>query len=266
MSEILPEEYSENLNKFFTALSQTYKSAEEGYKKELQHFFEVLGTQYRIVKKVEDEFNYRFGIKFNLVEIFKPDEERISGIIAELLKPNGSHGQREVFLKQFLRKISDEIDKVKTQREEENWLRKEYKWDEIEIATEVDIEKGRIDILIKLSDSGAIAIENKPWAGEQGSQLQRYVDYLENKYGREKKNYLLIFLTTEGRKPESLDNKKREELEKAGKFVVLSYNKFLKNWLKECIKLCEAEKVRTFLKDFITWIEKYFPENNFSKE
>jgi len=65
--------------------------------------------------------------------------------------------------------------------------------------------------------------------------------------------------------PESLDTKQREKLEKAGKFIILSYNKFLKNWLKNCIKLCEAEKVRIFLKDFIAWIEKYFPENmNFS--
>jgi hypothetical protein len=31
-------------------------------------------------------------------------------------------------------------------------------------------------------------------------------------------------------------------------------------WLKECFKECEAEKVRWFLRDFITWIGKNFRE------
>ena len=247
------EEYLRNLDTFFTLISQTYQNAEKTYERELYHFFEVLAGQYRLIKKWEDEFNYYFGTKFNLIKIFKPDEVRISNVIAELLNPKGSHGQREVFLKCFLSEIYNLLKK-----EELNWLTNEYKWGKVKVTTEVDIGNGRIDIFIELPEAGAIVIENKPWAGEEESQLQRYADYLKNKYAN--KNYLLIFLTTEGREPVSLDRSQREELEKEGKFVVLSYNKFLKNWLKECAKHCEAEKVRTFLKDFIAWIETHFPK------
>jgi len=258
-----PEEYSENLNKFFVTFSQIYKNKDETYKKELRHFFEIITTPYKILKEVEDEFNYRFAVKFNLMEIFKPDEPKISGIIAELLNPKGTHGQKNIFLECFIDQIKKELqilqDKIPQQHTK--WLEENVDWENVSVATEMDIKNGRIDIVINLSEFKVIAIENKPWAGEQEDQLQRYVDYLE----KETENYLLIFLTNEGKMPESLDTKQREKLEKAGKFVILSYNKFLKNWLKNCVKLCEAEKVRIFLKDFIAWIEKYFPENmNFS--
>ena len=96
------EEYFRNLNDFFTTLLGIYQNAEKAYARELYHFFEVLAGQYRLIKKWEDEFNYYFGTKFNLIEIFKPDEVRISNVIAELLNPKGSRGQREVFLKCFL--------------------------------------------------------------------------------------------------------------------------------------------------------------------
>jgi len=262
------EEYFKNLNNFFTSLSQIYKNAEEAYKKELHHFFEVLKNQYKLVETVEEGFNLRFGANFNVVEIFQPDEVRLSKVIAELLNPKGMHGQKETFLKCFIKKLK-EIFKEVGLKEPLSWLKENLAFREIiEVFTEVDIGKGRIDILVKFgrgtSGYEAIAIENKPWAGEQKNQLKRYVEYLKN--SSEYSNYLLIFLAEEGREAYSLGKdekerrKEKERLKAESKFLELFYNRFLKEWIKDCLKECEAEKVRLFLKDFLFWIEKNFPE------
>ncbi len=114
-------------------------------------------------------------------------------------------------------------------------------------------KRKRIDILIDLTNF-VIGIENKLWAGDQKEQLKDYNKYLEGK----SKNYLLVFLTCDGRKPSkwSISKEERAELEKAGKLITLSYRQLLLPWLKECLKECEADKVRWFIRDFISWIEK----------
>jgi len=239
------EAYVQNFINFFAYFSQIYKSAKETYRKELFRFFEVLATQYRAIKKIEEEFNHCFAVNFNLIEIFRPDEVKLTRILAELLNPKGTHGQKETFLKLFVKKIY------------KNDITERIDYETAEIKIEFETAKGRIDLLIEFFDLSkkrkrAIAIENKPWAGEQENQLQRYADYLKDRY----QDYLLVFLSTEGRAPKTLNE--REELEKEGKFLIISYDKFLKDWLKECVRFCEAEKVRIFLKDLIAWIEKHF--------
>ena len=71
-------------------------------------------------------------------------------------------------------------------------------------------------------------------------------------------NYLLIFLHGGWQEVKSIRKKEKERLKKKGRFLEVSYNNFLKPWLIRCYKECEAEKVRWFLKDFITWVEDNF--------
>ena len=235
--------------------------AEKSYKRELEHFFEVLKNQYRLVEAVEEEFNLQFGASFNLIEIFQPDEIKLSAIIAELLNPRGTHGQKSIFLRCFVEKLKEVFEKENIKKPL-LWLETSLAFCETaQVLTEVNIRKGRIDILVKFGKEssflGVIAIENKPWAGEQEDQLKRYAEYLRN--SSDYPNYLLIFLTEEGRDVYSLEKEEKERLKAEGKFFELSYNHFLKEWIKECIKECKADKVRFFLKDFLFWIKKNFP-------
>jgi hypothetical protein len=43
-------------------------------------------------------------------------------------------------------------------------------------------------------------------------------------------------------------------LESEGKFLIISYRKEIKDWLGLCCQACRADKVRSFLKDFIDYV------------
>src|SRR5690606_8756768 len=111
-----------------------------------------------------------------------------SKLLAELLNPNGSHLQGDIFLKLFVEYLNN----LKTS-EKNFFLPDDHK---IQLNTEksiVQIEKhigkrnddegGRIDICIIEDESAKqnlICIENKIYAGEQDKQMQRYGNYAKN--------------------------------------------------------------------------------------
>jgi len=206
--------------------------------------------KYRVAKEIKRHTDRYLASDFNLVGIMSPDENKISDVIAEFLNPNGKHGQGKVFLKKFLEVLRGFISP--------DWLSFDNSFlSQVVVERECSTDEGRrIDILLKFP-KGFVGIENKPWAGEQKNQLKDYAEYMRK---ISKKEFLLIYLDGWGREATSIEPELKNELVEKGKFVELSYCRFLVPWLKECFKECEAEKVRWFLRDFISWIEKNFRE------
>jgi hypothetical protein len=184
----------------------------------LAEFYQTLGLRLSLLRDARRELNSYLALDFNVFSYVDPDELRLSDLIKELLSPTGSHGQEDLFLQQFLRilKIPAQTEAVAIRREE---------WFEYPPGT-----TGSIDIVI---DFGAgrfvIGLENKPRASEQPDQLHRYRTYFEYKYsGR----YCLVYLNGTGRKPQSLPD--RDNLERERKFVELTYQVGLRDWLDAC--------------------------------
>jgi hypothetical protein len=197
-----------------------------------------------VAKEIKKYTNRYLASDFNLIELFATKEEDISKAIAVLLDPSGVHGQGSVFLEKFLNRLG-----VSTEGNLEKAI----------VRTEASIDTGRrIDILIEFADGFKVGIENKPWAGDQESQLKDYTDFLAKATGG---NYKLIFLGGHRKEPSewSIPREEKQALEQQGKLICKSYAEFLLPWLRECLKECEADKVRWFIRDFIAWIE-----NNFS--
>lgn len=92
-----------------------------------------------------------------------------SKIIAGFLKPQGSHGQGDLFLRLFLQTIekNNKIDMDTSNA-------KVY----TEYGKGVD---GRLDIFIE-NGSHSIIIENKIYARDQGEQLSRYGKFASDQY------------------------------------------------------------------------------------
>lgn len=127
----------------------------------------------------------RRGDEFNVFALCGVDhyETVHSRILAELLSPKGSHGQKGAFLIEFCRLFKIPMFSEKAI-----------------VTTEVTakvrgVEGRRFDILIEDGESICI-IENKIFAGEQPEQLKSYSEWLK---GITKKNKTLIFLTPNGR-------------------------------------------------------------------
>lgn len=107
------------------------------------------------LRTIENE--EKSSCNLNVFKMFGLDEKKHSHIIANLLNPNAKHGQRHLFLNNFLDLLG-----IERFSDNENWT--------------VTAEKGRVDILLKRNHPhSVIIIENKSnYAKDQENQLYRY--------------------------------------------------------------------------------------------
>ena len=97
---------------------------------------------------------------FNAFYILDALELQLSRIIGELLNPAGSHAQGRLFLDLFLESFLCDKNLAKRGRN-------------IPVELEYSIPNGgRIDIFIDIDKEYCITIENKPFAGDQETQVR----------------------------------------------------------------------------------------------
>lgn len=184
---------------------------------EIQRFLKEIAS----INLKYEKLNVASGSNFNLFSIIRKGTEEVelhSRFIGELLDPKGSHNQKDLFLKLFIKQLNI--------RNKNNQI--------IEGEFELSIEKsvgeyGRIDLFIKSKDE-LIIIENKIYANDQDKQLQRYSDAAKQFYGNHNVN--LFYLTLQGYEPspKSKGNLKDEDV------VLISYVEHMKGWLEACEK------------------------------
>lgn len=246
----------------------------EVYQEKLEKFFDPLIFGYRVAKEIKKRTDKYLASDFNLIEIMGPDENKLSDIIALLIDPNGAHGQGKVFLEKFLKEILKQIkgQTSNSQLQDINTLLScKISVSRESFTAQIENQNRKIDLTVEFknpkSDKLAfvIGIENKPWADDPENQIEDYIKHLDRISGND---YLLIYLPGLKREAESIKPETKEKLKQRGKFLETNYRKLLIPWLRECIKECEADKVRWFLKDFVSWIEKSFKEvrNDSGKE
>lgn len=168
------------------------------------------------------------GKSFNVFNIVGRATDEVKGhsaFIAELLNPQGSHGQDTAFLKLFLKHLQSlDASPIKDKHlpnHDAGWT----------VQTEVAFDGGpegsmggRIDILLQCNDTRLI-IENKIYAGDQPHQLERL-----RRFAERNKTTTLLYLTLNGRPP----NNCSEEFVKESGLVLLSYNTDIDAWLGQC--------------------------------
>ena len=205
------------------------------------------------------------GTRFNMFKILGVNhyETLHSKILAELLKPKGSHDMGEAFLEAFLKitlpveNISNETNEtVKKEESGEKTTPLTILAQNCSVRTEVSftlteegkIVSGRMDILIEDTvNKTAICIENKVYAEDQDKQLIRYNTYLKT---GDFSDYRIFYLSLWG---------KDADKESAGdvSYMRLSNKKHIVTWLDECIKLsAEKPMVRETLCQYRNHIQK----------
>ena len=196
---------------------------------------QALLQQTDVLVKKHDTLARATGENFNLFEILgsQADETRThSAILAELLDPNGSHGQGATFLRSFWRLLEIPIDRI-----ESTLVLREFHIN----------EDSRIDILIE-SDLSCVVIENKIYASDQPKQLKRYFDAVKNR-----KNPKVFYLTLHGDKPsdQALDDLDEESVS------CISYDEDILDWLDDCIKeVARIPQIREILVHYQALIRK----------
>jgi hypothetical protein len=116
--------------------------------------------------------------RLNAFSLFNPNEVRLTRVIADLFDPRGTHGQNILFLNALLSALK---------------LPRVNVLDPITVRREMVTTEGRqIDLVIEMPHL-LLGLENKPWAGQQPSQLADYLTTLKG-WAADRKP-ILVFLS-----------------------------------------------------------------------
>ncbi|MEG6549183.1 PD-(D/E)XK nuclease family protein [Desulfocurvibacter africanus] len=221
-----------------------------------ERFFSDLSQVNKIFRETRQVFNRRLADGFNPFFLLNVNEVALSRVIRELLDPAGTHGQGDVFLRLFWDRV---------------WTNKEHTLDtsSVHVSCEAPTthnanQARRLDVLV-VANGKALAIENKPWAGEQENQVGDYISHLRNKYG--KGNFKLVFLSQDGREPQSMGSCAHAQPSSADEpcsspVECMSFKDGFRKWLVECSQQSQAERVRWLLGSLIEYIDADLKEQS----
>jgi hypothetical protein len=210
--------------------------------KEIEDIKVLLKDTNRIIQH-QEEIKILRGENFNVFSILKMESKENathSAFLGELLNPDGSHLLKNIFLKHFLVTIGYkgalDINTAKLKLEHH-----------IGFNDIVNKEGGRIDIYIWDNNGNSISIENKIYAGDQGCQIQRYVNHNTAKN-------TVYYLTLKG---DDASENSRGTLKVNEDYYCLSYSEIIIKWLNICLKeAAEQAILRETIKQYILLINK----------
>lgn len=201
-----------------------------------QALLKSVAFKINVLREAEKKFSNQLAPNFNLFYYLRTDEVGLSRVLADLLDPNGRHGQGYLFLDALSRAVGQE------------WVACRCDW-RVTLERQANGQR-RIDIFME-SKAGIIGIENKPWASDQINQLSDYANVLSRwSAGR---NFLLIYFGNYDPSGESINVEKREELRKSGNYIRLTFHG-LATWLDECASKTKAIVVRVFVEDLAKFV------------
>lgn len=209
-------------------------------KSELDQFFVDVGCRLEKAEREQNWIDRQEATHFNVFDLIDPDENQLSDILADLLNPKGKHGQEDTFLNLLLSRLKVNEKDIQTknatvQREAPTYT--------------IQNNLRRLDILVETSV--ILVIENKLDSPEQPNQIKEYLEYLKHRTKDQTLPTALIYLTPDGRSPNSL-----KEIKPYPKNLhCWNYHKELRNWLVECQQQCAALKICYFLANFIDYID-----------
>lgn len=209
----------------------------------VQRNIEVLLSNAKSIIAHQEEIKKLKGESFNVFSILKmetKENETHSAFVGELLNPKGSHLKGSLFLTLFIQAIGykglfDTSSALLT-------LEKSIgvKNDKLRMG-------GRIDIYLADANGYTISIENKIYAGDQETQIERYVNHNKEKNA-------VYYLTRNGN---SASDGSKGGFEEGREYFCISYRSTMVQWLEKCLKeSAEQPLLRESIKQYIILIKK----------
>ena len=233
--------------------------------RELERFFAEVAPRLETAQTLDDELDRQLARRFNVFRYLRTDEMGFSRMIADLLDPAGDHGQGAAFLKLLTAKLEFAQDVNPSDLGNAT------------VQTERQIDgRRRIDIVVEIDGKHCLAIENKSnFAGDQEDQVEDYLDWL-----KQYDHSLLVYLSPAGNGPlkTSMARETIEDLETSTprRFVIMpcgsnnvpddGFDKLrlessLVNWLADCRKNCDVDRLRWYLREAETYCRQRYGGN-----
>ena len=208
----------------------------ENIKKLLEEVAKISKMNAENTKKIEEA-----GERFNIFPMcgVGDKETKHSAIIAEILNPRGSHGQKHKFLECFLETLRNECG-----------FSIEFDCETANLSIEEPITSGFLDVLITDNQNRAIIIENKrpnEDYDDRWGQLKKYDEYAKETY---KGGYKILYLTIEG-------DKASEQSAQGVDYMPISYRKTIIEWLENCNKIDkDIPTIKYTIKQYINHLKE----------
>jgi hypothetical protein len=177
----------------------------------------------------------RFNL-FQLLDVARAERRTHAALLAELLNPEGCHGQGYLFLKTYFehcwqKEGFDDFPRPAGELNSALWF----------IDTEKVTDCGTMDVVVSSPELQVVlVIENKIDAQEQDQQLQRYAEWMKRIYP-EKYRKALVFLTPDGHAART----------SAGEYYRLSYREDIRQWLERVMPMIQAPRVRETVAQYL---------------
>ena len=221
----------------------------------LGSFLTGLGAVIEGVRETQTRMDRVAATRFSVFWYFKRNENIISGIFADLLRADGIHGQGTTFLRLFLEELDRSRDDDARYRPTAEYCLASGST----VVTEHVIRgQRRVDIVVRMGERREqwLAIENKPWAGEQDDQLADYAAHVH----KHDPDACVAYLSGDGSDSETMPEDKRAY------YRTIPYRQdgravdrpSVERWIRRCVERCEADRVRWFLMDMHRYIQEVF--------
>lgn len=253
-TETTTEDHQNRLKGFFDGLDREIKDAVEDHENRLRRFFAGLSPVVKYAKRAQEKLDRIAATRFSVFEYFHERETDLSRIFADLLDPEGKHGQGDRFLRLFLNEVHRSLDET---------LRSEFPLSDVhqaKVHLEYSTDKmRRIDIVLEMPNNHWIGVENKPRAEEQEDQVKDYLKFLQNKVRQSGDGTAwMLYWSGDGKPSITLP----DDTEGQKHCRTVPYRKTdnespsLENWVRLCWEQCEADRVRWLLRDLLEYISE----------
>lgn len=230
-----------------------YKPSMTDVSPEITRLFASVQAVFDAEDRVAAAYLPRLAPDFDPLSLLVHREEDLSRVLAHLLHPRGAHAQGTLFLEAF----QEELKTCPCARSKTNDDPASDKMpadvplltERTSATTEHSLgDNGRVDILLRDGTGNAIAIENKPWAGDQKEQLERYAEWLKQKNFTRR---LVVFLSN--REPSEYSLPPGSEHRDC--VVVMNFAR-LAECLRNAAHQARAPKVRDFVEGFADYLDR----------
>lgn len=263
----------------------------------LDRFFDGLRARRDLAREVDDQLDRQLARRFNVLDYIRTSEMGLSRVIGDLFDPKASHGQEFLFLDTFLLGLKRSSEDARrpldlTLGYGDEWT---VRGDSVRVHLERTITDGRrLDVSVEFDGSDdktrCLAIENKPYAGDQKDQIHDYLDFMEKEYGGRSEGkptrHLLIYLSRTGEGPSEWSVRGSRLAKEVGErdFAVMGYSSrpnesesteksvsddgsdpsrlfldyTLAEWFASCRRACDIDRLRSFLRDAESFCERRF--------
>lgn len=213
-----------------------------------------VSNELKALETARQRYEKQLAPNFSVFDYIYTDEMMLSRIIADLLNPHGTHAQGVAFLSLFLEilNLSDE--------EDNEWRNIDLEQANVTVQTEKMTSKSRrMDIYIHIQSkekSYSICIENKPFSLDGGQQLEDYATEINR---ITPKNWHIVYLSGYGNQPAEYSVKSTilKEWIDSHLFSQINFPDLIV-WLKQCLAICQNDKVSYFIKEFQYYVLKTF--------